>query len=123
MSPKDLVLQGYKLLSEGKLEELGKQWSKDAKIIVTGDHAWSGTYNGYNDWLTRMLSQIPEKLPDFNLDILNVSAEGDKVYLHVHVTAKNLDMHAVQMFTVKDGMQTEFRIFDDTQKLSAALSR
>ena len=69
MSPKDLVLQGYKLFSEGKLEELGKQWSKDAKIIVTGDHAWSGTYNGYNDWLTRMLSQIPEKLPDFNLDI------------------------------------------------------
>ena len=123
MSPKDLVLQGYKLFSEGKLEELGKQWSKDAKIIVTGDHAWSGTYNGYNDWLTRMLSQIPEKLPDFNLDILNVSAEGDKVYLHVDVTAKNLDMHAVHMFTVKDGMQTEFRIFDDTQKLSAALSK
>ena len=96
--------------------------SEDAKVIVTGDHAWSGTYNGYNDWLTRMLSQIPEKLPGFNLDILNVSAEGDKVYLHVHVTANNLDMHAVHMFTVKDGLQTEFRIFDDTQKLSAALN-
>ena len=55
------------------------------------------------------------------VSIQNVSAEGDKVYLHVHVTAKNLDMHAVHMFTVKDGIQTEMRIFDDTQKLSKAL--
>ena len=93
------------------MEELGKQWHKDAKIHVTGDHAWSGTYNGYNDWVARMLSQIPEKLPGFNLDIQNVSAEADKVYLHVHVTAKNLDMHAVHMFTVKDGIQTEPRFF------------
>ena len=37
MSPKDLVLQGYKLFSEGKIEELGKQWHQDAKIHVNGD--------------------------------------------------------------------------------------
>jgi len=123
MSPKDLVLQGYKLFSEGKMEELGKQWHQDAKVHVNGDHAWSGTYNGYNDWVSRMLSQIPEKLPGFNLNILNASSEADKVFIYVHVTAKNLDMHAVHMFTVKDGLQTEMRIFDDSQKISAALSK
>ena len=123
MTPKDLVLQGYKLFSEGKLEELGKQFAKDAKIIVNGNHEWSGTYNGYNDWVSRMLSQIPEKLPGFNLNILNATSEEDKVFIYVHATAKNLDMHAVHMFTVKDGMQTEMRIFDDTQKISAALSK
>ena len=98
MSPKDLVLHGYKLFSEGKIEELGKQWHQDAKIHVNGDHAWSGTYNGYNDWVSRMLSQIPEKLPGFNLNILNASSEADKVYIYVHATAKNLDMHAIHMF-------------------------
>ena len=123
MSPKELVLQGYKLFSEGKIEELGKQWHQDAKIHVTGDYAWSGTYNGYNDWVARMLSQIPEKLPDFNLNILNASSEADKVFIYAHVTAKNLDMHAVHMFTVKDGLQTEMRIFDDSQKISAALGK
>ena len=83
MTAKELVLQGYKLFSEGKLEELGKQFSEDAKIIVNGNHEWSGTYNGYNDWLSRMLSQVPVKLPGFNLEILNVTSEEDKVYLHV----------------------------------------
>ena len=38
-------------------------------------------------------------------------------------TAKNLNMHAVHMFTVKDGLQTEMRIFDDSQKISAALGK
>tara|TARA_B100001750_G_C14925085_1_gene311236 strand:- start:87 stop:458 length:372 start_codon:yes stop_codon:yes gene_type:complete len=122
MTPKELVLQGYKLFSEGKLEELGKQFAKDAKIIVNGNHEWSGTYNGYNDWLARMLSQVPVKLPGFNLEILNVVSEEDKVFLHVHITAKNIDANAVHMFTVKDGLQTEFRIFDDSQKISKALS-
>ena len=123
MTTKELVLQGYKLFSEGKLDELGKQFAEDAKIIVNGNHEWSGTYNGYNDWLSRMLSQVPVKLPGFNLEILNVTSEEDKVYLHGHATAENLDMHAVHMFTVKDGLQTEFRIFDDSQKISAALTK
>ena len=122
MTPKELVLQGYKLFSEGKLEELGKQFAKDAKIIVNGNHEWSGTYNGYNDWFARMLSQVPVKLPGFNLEILNVVSEDDKVFLHVHMTAKNIDANGVHMFTIKDGLQTEFRIFDDSQKISKALS-
>ena len=86
MSPKDLVLQGYKLFSEEKIEELGKQWHQDAKIHVNRDHAWSGTYNGYNDWVSRMLSQIPEKLPGFNLNILNATSEADKVFIYVHLS-------------------------------------
>ena len=90
MSPKDLVLQGYKLFSEGKIEELGKQWHQDAKIHVTGDYAWSGTYNGYNDWVARMLSQIPEKLPkelqhvldkDENFQVLKNNTEDVKNFV------------------------------------------
>ena len=37
----------------------------------------------------------------FNLNILNATSEADKVFIYLHATAKNLDMHAVHMFTVK----------------------
>ncbi len=123
MSAYDLVFQGYNLFWEGNIDELGILWHEDAKLHVSGVHAWSGTYNGYNDWVSRMLSQVPEKLPGFNLNILNATSEADKVFIYLHATAKNLDMHAVHMFTVKDGLQTEMRIFDDTQKISTALSK
>ena len=37
-------------------------------------------------------------------------------------TADNLDDNVVHMFVVNDGLQTELVIFDDSQKLAAALA-
>ena len=50
-----------------------------------------------------------------------MAAEGDRVYLHVHITADNLDTESVHMFVVKDELETEFHIFDDSQKMAKAL--
>ena len=36
-------------------------------------------------------------------------------------TADNLDAESVHMFVVEDGLETEFHIFDDSQKMAAAL--
>ena len=64
----------------------------------------------------------PIKFPNFDINILNVTAEDDRVHVHLHYTADNLDAKSVHMFVVKDGLQTEFQIFDDSQKLAAALN-
>jgi hypothetical protein len=40
----------------------------------------------------------------------------------VHYTADNLDAQSVHMFVVKDGLETEFHLFDDSQKMAAALN-
>ena len=64
---------------------------------------------------------MPVKFPNFDLEILNVSSESDRVYLHVRYTADNLDSESVHMFVVEDGLETEFHIFDDSQKMAAAL--
>ena len=121
MTPKELVLGGYKSFAEGDMESLGKIYHEDALITVNGDHELSGEYRGFEDFLGNFLAQIPVKFPNFSLEILNVVAEGDRVYLHVHITADNLDTESVHMFVVKDELETEFHIFDDSQKMAKAL--
>ncbi len=122
MTPKELVLSGYKSFAEGDMESLGNIYHKDALINVNGDHELSGEYHGFDDFLVNFLAQIPIKFPNFDLNILNVTAENDRVYVNVHYTADNLDEQSVQMFVGKDGMETEFHLFDDSQKMAMALN-
>ena len=122
MSAKELVLGGYKSFAEGDMEGLGKIYHQHAVIKVNGDHELSGEYRGFDDFLNNFLAQIPIKFPNFDLDILNVTAEDDRVFVNVHYTADNLDAQSVHMFVVKDGLQTEFHLFDDSQKMATALS-
>jgi len=53
---------------------------------------------------------------------LNVTAEDERVIVHVKLSADNLDTEAVHMFVVKDGLETEFRIIDDSQRIAKALN-
>ena len=122
MTPKEIVLGGYESFAEGDMESLGKIFHKDALIKVNGNHELSGEYHGFDDFLANFLAQIPIKFPNFNLDILNVTAEDDRVHVRVHYTADNLDAQSVHMFVVKDGLEIEFDIFDDSQKMASALN-
>ena len=90
-------------------------------IKVIGNHKRSGEYKGFEDWRDNLLSHLPTDYPNFGLQILHVVAEGDRVHVFVKYTADNLDANGVHMFLVEDGLETEFIIFDDTQKMAAAL--
>ena len=122
MTPKEIVLSGYKLFAEGDMESLSKINHKNAIYKVNGDHKLSGEYNGFDDFLNNFLAKIPTVFPNFNLDILNVTAEENRVIVHVKLSADNLDTEAVHMFVVEDGLETEFRIIDDSQRIAKALS-
>ena len=122
MTPKEIVMGGYQSFAGGDMEGLGKIYHKDALIRVNGNHALSGEYRGFDDFLANFLAQIPIRFPNFNLDILNVTAEDDRVHVRVHYTADNLDAESMHCFVVKEGLETEFDIFDDSQKMAAALN-
>ena len=121
MTPKELVLGGYKSFAEGDMESLGKIYHKDALVQINGDHELSGEYHGFNDFLENFLSKLLIRFPNFDLEILNVSSDGDHVYVHVRYTADNLDSESIHMFVVEDELETKFHIFDDSQKIAAAL--
>ena len=122
MTPKEVVLGGYKLFAEGDMEGLSKINHKNAVFKVNGDHELSGDYQGFDDFLNNFLAKIPVKFPNFDLDILSVTAEDNRVNVHVKYTADNLDAESLHMFVVEDGLQTEFRLVDDSQKIARALS-
>ena len=121
MTPKELVLGGYKSFAEGDMESLAKIYHKDALIVVNGNHEFSREYHGFDDLLSNYLSHIPMRFPNFDLQIMNVVSEGERVYLHVRYSADNLDAESVHMFVVEDGLETELRFFDDSQRMSEAL--
>ena len=122
MTPKEIVLGGYKLFAEGDMESLSKINHKNAIYKVNGDHKLSGEYNGFDDFLNNFLAKIPTVFPNFNLDILNVTAEENRVIVHVKYNADNLDAESVHMFVVEEGLQKEFSLVDDSQKIAKALS-
>ena len=121
MTPKEIVLSGYQCFAEGDMEGLGKIYHPNALIKVNGNHELSGDYHGFDDFLNNFLAKIPIKFPNFDLDILNVTAEDNRVHVHVKLSADNLESEAVHMFVVEDGLETEFRIVDDSQKIAKAL--
>ena len=122
MTPKEIVMGGYQCFADGDMEGLGKIFHKDALIKINGNHELSGEYRGFDDFLNNYLAHIPIKFPNFDLEILSVTAEDTRVNVHVKYTADNLDSESVHMFVVEDGLQTEFHLVDDSQKIAKALS-
>ena len=120
MTPKEVVLRGYQLFAEGDVNGLEKINHENALFMVNGDHKRSGEYKGFADFRDNFLAHLPNDFPNFNLEILHTVAEGNRVHVFVKYTADNLDAHGVHMFLVEDGLQKEFTIFDDSQKVAVA---
>ena len=121
MRNKDIVLSGYQAFSEGDLDALRKIFHEEAVITVNGDHKRSGKYKGFADWRDNFLVHLPNDYPNFNLEIQHLVAEDDRVHVFVKYTADNLNANGVHMFLLEGGLQKEFFIFDDSQKMAAAL--
>jgi len=121
MENKDIVLSGYQAFSEGDLDSLSKIFHEEAVITVNGDHKRSGNYKGFADWRDNFLGHLPSDYPNFNLEIQHLVAEDDRVHVFVKYTADNLNANGVHMFLLEAGLEKEFIIFDDSQKMAAAL--
>ena len=120
MTPKEVVLSGYEYFARGDMESLNNINHPNARFIVNGHHQRSGEYQGFADFRDNILVHIPNDFPNFSLEIEHVVAEGDRVHVFVKCTADNLDAHGVHIFLVEDGLQKEFTIVDDSQKIAAA---
>lgn len=120
MTPKEIVLSGYRMFAEGDLVGLKEINHKNALFKVNGDHKRSGDYEGFDEFRDHFLAHLESDFPNFKLEIIHIIAEESRVHVFVHYTADNLNAHGVHMFLVEDELQKEFIIFDDSQKLAAA---
>ena len=56
----------------------------------------------------------------FNLDIEKVVSNVTDVCVFVKVTAENLNSKSIHNYVIKDGLEVEFNLYDDSQKVSKA---
>ena len=122
MTPKELVMSGYNFFADNDMESLGKIYHNTAVMNVNGNHELSGEYRGFDEFLNKFLSQIPIKFPNFSVNVLDVTSEANRVHVHLHYNADNLQAESVHMFVVEDELQTQFHSFDDSQTFALALS-
>ena len=70
-------------------------------------------------WFSILLENVLAKLekvwPGFNLDIESFSNETD-VCVFVNITAENLNSKSIHHFVIKDNLEVEFNLYDDSQK-------
>ena len=121
MTAEEIVLGGYKNFSEGDMEALAKIYHPECKITINGNHSLSGTYVGFQSFLENVLSNLDNVWPGFNLDIEKVVSNETDVCVFVKVTAENLNSKSIHHFVIKEGLEVEFNLYDDSQKMSEAM--
>ena len=121
MTAEEIVLGGYKNFAEGDMESLSNLYHPECKITINGIHSLSGTYIGFQSFLENVLAKLDKVWPGFNLDIEKVVSNETDVCVFVNITAENLNSKSIHHFVIKDGLEVEFNLYDDSQKMSQAM--
>ena len=67
------------------------------------------------------LWKLDKVWPGFNLDIEKVVSNETDVCVFVNITVENLNSKSKHHFVIKDGLEVEFNLYDDSQKMSQAM--
>ena len=65
-------------------------------------------------------SNIPNYLENFLVTPIRMFECEDRVFVHIHMTATNLDTEAMHMFVVDEGRVRKFQGFDNTGLMTEA---
>ena len=103
------------------MDSLSKIYLPECKITIKGMHSLSGTYIGFQSFLENVLAKLDTVWPGFNLDIEKVVSNETDVYVFVNITAENLNSKSIHHFVIKDNLEVEFNLYDNSQKMSQAM--
>ncbi len=87
--------------------------------------AWAATmaYYGAAEVKEKVLDQVAALWTNFQVQPIAFYESGDKVFIHVKMTADGLDTEALHMATIKDGKFAAFRPFENTGLMMAAAKK
>jgi len=120
MTAKELVLGGYQNFADGDLSSLARIYHPQCKITVNGNHKLSETYIGFQEFTEKFLSKLNETWPGFDLEIQKVVSDETDVCVFVKITAEGLSTESMHHFVVQHGLEVEFNIYDDSQRMAEA---
>ena len=123
MTAKEIVLGGYQNFADGDLTSLAKIYHPQCKITVNGTHKLSGTYIGFQEFAENVLGKLNETWPGFHLEIQKVVSDETDVCVFVKITAEGLSTESIHHFVVQDGLEVEFNIYEDSQRIEEAAGK
>ncbi len=125
MDIKEQMKKAYELFNTGDMETFFNDMIDD-NIVWTfpgkeGVHPLSGVHKGKQAMIATM-SKIPGTWPNFNLKIMDMISEGNKIFVRVHAKADNMDTMFGHYFEMNDqGKTVTMMTFDDTLSMFNAM--
>ena len=103
------------------MEGLAKMTHENYVFTVNGMHQWSGTYNGFGEFSSKVLATIPDTFDNFKMEPVNMICEGNIVCFQAKIMDDNMRADVMHMWTVENDLVTSFLDFDDSQKMAHAM--
>ena len=127
MDVKEQMKKAYELFNTGDMETFFNDMIDD-DIVWTfpgkeGVHPLSGVHKAKQAMMATM-SKIPGTWPNFNLKIMDMISEGNKIFVRVHAKADNMDTMFGHYFEMNDqGKTVTMMTFDDTLSMFNAMKK
>ena len=115
-----LIEKVYERFSAGDLDGWAQLHASDFEFKYLGNLPFSGTFDGPQNAIDQCFLNIPKYLENFLVTPFRMFKCGNVVFVHIQMTATNLDTEAMHMFTVEDGLVKKFQGFDNTGLMSEA---
>ncbi len=120
---KSLAFKAYETFASGDSAEWAKLHTDDFKFTIFGDLPQSGVKIGTDAVIEEVLKVIPAHWKNFKVNPIRTNVVGNKVFVHVKITADNLDSESMHVFSIKGGKIASFTAFDDTDSMRRAMTK
>lgn len=120
MSDTLLIEKVYERFSAGDLDGWAQLHTPDFEFKYLGNLPFSGIFNGPQNAIDECFLNIPKYLENFLVTPIRMFECEDTIFVHIHMTATNLDTEAMHMFTVQNGLVKKFQGFDNTGLMAEA---
>jgi hypothetical protein len=101
---------------------LSKIYDKDCIITVNGTHALTGEYIGFDSFAINFLGKLEKTWPGFSLEIEKFVSNKTDVCVFVKIIADKFKTRSIHHFVVKNELEVEFNIYDDSQVMATNMS-
>ena len=115
MSNIQLIEKVYETFSAGDMDGWASLHTSDFEFKYLGNLPFSGTFVGPQNAINECFSNIPKYLENFLVTPKRMFECEDTVFVHIHMTATNLDTEAMHMFVVNEGRVKKFQGFDNNK--------
>ena len=104
---------GYDAFATGDMEAWAATQAPDVKWEMPQGFPYGGNYTGPQQVIDEVFAPIAALWPDFKVEPTAFHASGNVVFIETKMTAGGQVSDSIHKAVIKDGLYTEFQVYDD----------